>query len=138
MREAIGEIHRDVPAGSTLFVDYSTRPELEYYLAKNDPQVDALHRRPTTEWLGGYRVVVPEDFLWSFKPSEVLAQINESANALHLSSGEPVWIFSTGWLEPSPLRRLSPALVSSEKEFGHTSLIRTTCYGGNESGRLAC
>ncbi len=138
MREAVRDIHRDIPAGSTLFVDYSTRAELEYYLAKNDPQLDALHGRPTVEWLGGYRVVVPENYLWSFKSGEVLPQMNKAAGVLHLSSSQPLWIFWTGWVEASLVSGLSPGLVSSAKEFGHTSLIRTTCYGGYGIERLVC
>jgi hypothetical protein len=121
--EAIQYVHQMIPVGSTLFVDGSTRAELEYYLARNDQELDAARTKPMAEWLGGYRVVVPKHFVWLFLPDEVFEQVNESAQALHVPSGDSLWIFSTAW-GPSLASRLPHGMDCEVKEFGRTSVIK--------------
>lgn len=125
MTAAIEYVERMVPRGSQLFVDYETRQVLRYYLARDDKSLDIL--RPTEESeqrLGGYDVVVPRKYVWEFLPDEALEQASDSARALGMPAGNPLWLVSTAWLHPSLASRLPSGGDCDVKDFGRISIIR--------------
>ena len=127
MTAAIEYVKRMIPRGAALFVDYETREVLRYYLARNDKSLDTLHYKGgAQEWFGGYRVVVPRKYVWAFPADDVLEQVNESARALGAPPGDPLWIVSSAWLEPSLASRLPAGADRNSKEFGRISVIQTS------------
>src|SRR5208282_2875111 len=125
MTAAIEYIGRTVPRGAPLFVDYETRQVLRYYLARNDTSLDTLRSKAGVEdWLGGYRVVLPRKYVWAFAADEMLGQVNESARKLGVPLGDPLWIISAAWFEPSLASRLPAGGDRDVKEFGRISVIR--------------
>jgi uncharacterized membrane protein len=129
MTAAIEYIGRIVPRGAPLFVDWETMQVLRYYLTRNDTSLDTLRSEAGSEAgveerLGGYRVVVPRETMWAFRPDEALEQVNESARALGVPPGDPLWVVSAAWLEPSLASRLPPGGGRDVKEFGRISVIR--------------
>ena len=127
MTSAVEYIRRTIPPGTPLFVDYETRKLLKFYLASNDNRLDTLRfRDQVEEQLGGYRVVVPKEYVWAFRPDKVLGQVAESGWRLGIRTGDPFWIVSVAWLEPSLASRL-PAMGNCEvKEFGRISVIKAS------------
>ncbi len=125
MTAAIEYVKATVPQGTPLFVDYETRDELRYYLTRNDTNLDTVRfNAGVEERLGGYRVVVPRGYVWSFRSNEVLKQVTESARALGVPGGDPLWVVSTSWTEP-PLASRPPAGGDRQvKEFGRISVIK--------------
>jgi glucuronoarabinoxylan endo-1,4-beta-xylanase len=127
MNAAIEYIKRMIPPGSPLFVDHETREVLRYYLRRNDKGVDNVRvKAGVEERVGGYRVVVPMRYVWAFHPDEALEQAAESARALGVPPGEPVWVVSASWLEPSLASRLPVEDNRDVKEFGRISVIRVS------------
>jgi hypothetical protein len=138
MTAAIEYVGRMVPRGSPLFVDYKTREVLRYYLARNDTTLDTLRSEAgVEELLGGYRVVGvvkrmpsltrdpnPSPIVWAFRPDEALEQVTESAGALGVPPGDPLWVVSAAWSEPSLASRLPAGGDRDVKEFGRISVIR--------------
>jgi len=126
MTAAIEYVRRTVPLGAPLFVDYQTLEILKYYLARDDTSFDALHPRAGAEkWLGGYRVVMPSEHVYTFRPDEVLGELSESAQALGAPPDDPWWVVSVAWFQPSLASRLSAGRDRDAKEFGRVSVIKT-------------
>jgi hypothetical protein len=125
MTAAIEYVNRTVPRGARLFVDNETLVVLRYYLARNETSLDTVrYEAGVEEPLGGYRVVVTRKSLWAFRPDEALEQVTESARALGVPPGDPLWVVSVAWLAP-PLASQIPAGGNRDvKEFGHISVIR--------------
>jgi dolichyl-phosphate-mannose-protein mannosyltransferase len=139
MTAAIEYIGRMIPRGSPVFVDYKTREVLRYYLARNEPRDTLRPEAVVEEQLGGYCVVGlvsrmpsltrdphPSPIVWAFRPDEALQQITESARALGVPSGDPLWIVSVAWSEPSLASRLPARGDRDFKEFGRISVIRVS------------
>jgi len=126
MTAAIEYIDRTVPRGSPLFVDDDTRDVLRYYLARNDTRLDTLRSEAgDEESLGGYRVVVPRmASMMPFRPDEVVEQVTASARSLGVPPGDPLWVVSAAWKEPSLASRLPAGGDHNVKEFGRISVIR--------------
>lgn len=135
---AIAYVHQMVPQGSPLFVDSDTREVLEYYLARNDPSLDVFRsEEQVEERLGGYRVVVvvaPQipsliqdprlaTMDLAVQPETALQQIAESARALGVPEGNPLWAFSIAWKEPALASRLPARGNYTVKEFGSISVV---------------
>jgi hypothetical protein len=76
------------------------------------------------EWLGGYRVVIPRTPSLVFHPAEVVEEVTESARALGVPPGDPLWVVSAAWKEPSLASRLPAGRDRDVKEFGQISVIR--------------
>ncbi|MGA8151714.1 MAG: glycosyltransferase family 39 protein [Terriglobales bacterium] len=130
MTAAIEYIRRMIPPGTPVFVDYETRHVLRYYLARNDPRLDTLlPNSEVEESLGGYRVVIPKEYVWAFRPNDVLEQVNESAGALGVAPGSPLWIITTAWLDPSLASRLPMGGDLDAEEFGRISVIKALRWG---------
>jgi hypothetical protein len=129
MTAAIAYVDRMVPPGGPLFVDYETRDVLRYYLSRNDTKLDPFRSETGVEdRLGGYRVVKPINHAYEFGPDDVLEQVTESARALGVPPGDPLWVVSVAWWEPSLASRL-PAGGGPEidaKEFGRISVIKVS------------
>jgi len=125
MAAAITYVDQTVPYESPLFVDYETREVLRYYLTRNDTSMDILRSNVVVEeQQGRYRVVVPQKYVWAFRPNEALEQVNESARALDVPSGDSLWVFSAAWYS-APLASRLPADEAREgKEFGLISVIK--------------
>ncbi len=128
MAEALDYLHRTVPQGSPLFVDYDTRDVLSYYLARNDTSLDTLRSKAMAEEnLGGYRVVVPRLRATAFRPDNALEKTAESARASGVPPGDPLWVASVTWPWIPSLASSLPAggggAVDS-KEFGQISVIK--------------
>ncbi len=127
MNAAIEYVDRMIPRGAPLFVDHETREVLRYYLTRNDTSFGTSRSKAgVEEWLGGYRVVVPIKYVWAFRPDEVLEQVHESARTLGVPPSDPLWVFSTPWLEPSLASRLPVEENRDVKEFGRISLIKAS------------
>jgi hypothetical protein len=127
MTAAIDYLDRTVPHGALLFVDVQTCLVLRYYFARNDKsldRLDSLRYDPSGERIGGYLVVAPRRDVWAFNPNEALAQVNESAQALGVPPGDPLWLVSAAWLDPSLASRLPARLCRDAKEFGRISVIK--------------
>jgi hypothetical protein len=125
MTAAIEYVDRKVPRGSLLFVDEETRWVLRYYLARNDTSLDILGSETgVKERLGGYVVVVPRMYVWAFRPDEALEQVTESARALGVPPGDPLWVVSSACLAPPLASQLPAGGDRDVKEFGHISVIR--------------
>jgi hypothetical protein len=139
MTAAIEYVGRMAPRGSPLFVDSDTREILEYYLARNDKSLDALRSGANVEEpLGGYRVVVSvvsrtpsilqdpklatPDF--AFLPDASLEQVAESARALGVPSGDPLWLISVAWKEPPLASQLPTKADQQVKAFGEITVVR--------------
>ncbi len=126
MTAAIGYVDRMVPQGSPLFVDEETYFVLRYYLARNDTSLDISRSEGGVgERFGGYRVVLvlPRKEVWAFRPDEMVEQVAESARALGVPPGDPLWVFSLAWFDPPLASRLPATGVRDAKEFGHISVI---------------
>jgi hypothetical protein len=125
MTAAIEYLRRTVPRGTPLFVDYYTRLLLTYYLGRDDPSLDTLNtlrsKPGVEECIGGYGVVEPRKFVWTFSPDTVLGQVAESARGLGVPSGDPLWVMSAAGLDSSPASRLWVG-----KEFGRVSVIKVS------------
>jgi hypothetical protein len=67
---------------------------------------------------------MPRRFVWAFNPNEALAQVNESAQALGVPLGDPLWIVSTAWTDPPLASRLPAGLRRDAEEFGRISVIK--------------
>jgi hypothetical protein len=95
MWQAVECLHRSVPSGGLLFVDYMTSVELGYYLAKDEihrfdePQGDFLEYR-----YGGYRVVSPR--LWMFSAAIFAVEFDRLRRVYRLSPREPVPVVRAG------------------------------------------
>ncbi len=127
MTAAIEYVGRMVPPGAPLFVDYQTRQLLRYYLARNNTTLDALRSKEgVEEQLGSYRVVVPKQYVWAFRPDEVLEQVTDSARTLGMPPSDPLWVFSAAWGEPSLGSRLPTEGNREVKEFGRISVIKAS------------
>jgi len=127
MNAAIEYVGRMIPRGAPLFVDHETRVVLRYYLSRNDTSLDTLRSEGgVEERLGGYRVVVPIRHVWAFRPDEALEQVTESARALGVPPGDPLWVVSASWLEPSLASRLPVEEDRDVKEFGRISVIKAS------------
>jgi hypothetical protein len=139
MTAAIEYIGRMIPRGSPVFVDYKTREVLRYYLARNEPRDTLRPEAVVEEQLGGYCVVGlvsrmpsltrdphPSPIVWAFRPDEALQQITESARALGVPSGDPLWIVSAAWSELSLASRLPARGDRDFKEFGRIGVIRVS------------
>jgi hypothetical protein len=130
MTSAIEIVSRMIPNRATLFVDEETRNVLSYYLTRNDKSLDTWPPhwggtlRDAEGRSGGYCFVVPRKDLWAFRPEQALEQVNESAQALGVPSGEPLWIVSVAWLEPSLASRIPPGQNRDIWEFGRISIIK--------------
>jgi 4-amino-4-deoxy-L-arabinose transferase-like glycosyltransferase len=125
MRAAIVYVHGMVPRGSPLFVDDETRLVLRYYLAANYASLDTSRSRTgIEEQLGGYRVVVPKKFTWAFRPNEVIEQVTDSARAMSVPAGDPLWCVSDAWQDPSLASRLPAGRYRDVKEFGRITVIK--------------
>ncbi len=125
MTAAIKYLRQMVPPGAGLFVDYETRFQLRYYFTRNDASFDILRTgTEVEEQLGGYRVVVPKKFVWDFDPGEALEQAAESARASGVPPGDPLWVFSVAWGDPSLGAQLTPGADHEVKDFGRISVIR--------------
>lgn len=127
MTAAVEYIGRMVPQGMPLFVDYETRQILTYYLAGNDRSLDILRSKERAEeQLGGNRVVVPKEYVWAFHPDEVLEQVADSARTQGVPPGDPLWMLSVAWLEPSLASRLPVVGNREVREFGRISVIKVS------------
>jgi Dolichyl-phosphate-mannose-protein mannosyltransferase len=127
MTAAIDYINQTIPRGSALFTDEMSRDVLRYYLARNDKSLVSLNSAAgVEESLGGFRVVVPgTPPVTDFRGAEVLKQITDSARALAVPPGEPLWIVSVAWKEPPLAQRLPSGQDHDGKEFGEISVIRS-------------
>jgi hypothetical protein len=130
MTAAIEYLRQAVPQGAPLFVDYDTRDVLSYYLARNDASLDALRsKRVIEENIGGYRVVIPRIHSTAFRPDNALDEVAESARALGVPPGDPLWVVSTTWVWiPSLASRLPTEgyRAIDAKEFGRISVIKVS------------
>jgi len=125
MSSAIEYIGQMVPRGSRLFVDSETHSVLRYYLERSDTHLSSTgFQAGVKEWPGGYLLVEPENRVWAFQADKVLEQVNESARLLRMASEEPLWVFSSAWLEPSLASKLRTRGNFDAKEFGLISVIR--------------
>jgi hypothetical protein len=126
MTATIEYVGRMVPQGSRLFVDEETRDVLRYYLARNDTRSDTLRSEAgVEEGIGRYRVVVPRmPSAMAFRPAEVVQQVTESARALGIPPGDPLWVVSAHWKEPSLASELPAGGDLDVKEFGRITVIR--------------
>jgi len=80
--------------------------------------LDSFRSKEVEEWLGGYRVVVPKKWLWAFSPDDAIEQVDESARAVGVPPGDPIWVFSNAWVEESLASPLSNQRDRDTKEFG--------------------
>jgi hypothetical protein len=114
------------PPGAPLFTDYDTRAVLRYYFTRNDRSFDRLIRlnAPGEEQLGRYRVVVPQDAGWNFRPDEVLQQVAQSAQVSGVPPCEPLRIVSLAWWAPSLAAQLPLNDHRQAKEFGLISVMK--------------
>ncbi len=126
MTATIDYVGRMVPRGAPLFADDMTRDVLRYYLARNDTTLDTLRSEEGgEEWLGGYRIVIPRGgSVIAFRPANVVEEVTESARALGVPPGDPLWVVSAAWKEPSLASRLPAVRDRDVKEFGQISVIR--------------
>jgi len=124
MTAAAHYLVRTIPHGAPLFVDGQTHPVLRYYLGRNDPSLGSLRYDPSGERIGGYLVVPPRRYVWAFSPKEVLAQVNDSAQALGVPPRDPLWIVSAAWTDPPLASRLPAGGRRDGKEFGRISVIK--------------
>jgi hypothetical protein len=127
MTSAIEYLRRTITPGTPLLVDIETRETLEYYLAKNDKDLEISAKRGVEEWLGGYRVVTPRELVWAFRATELPSQAANSAQELGLHPGDPFWVVSASWLDEPLASRLSTQRKCAAKEFGRISVIETGC-----------
>ncbi len=127
MTSAIDYLRRTVPQATPLFVDGSTRFEFAYYLSRNDPSVNTLMFQSGVEvnLFGGWRVVTPRGEIWAFDPSEVFDQADQLARGVGLLPGDPVWIVSVDWANPSFVSQLPARSDYDVKKFGLVSAIQT-------------
>jgi hypothetical protein len=99
---------------------------LRYYLARNDTNLDRLHLESAgEELLGGYRVVVAGEWVRGFQADTVLEYVNDSARVLGVPPGDPMWVVSVAWWQPSLASRLSVVGDPDVREFGRISVIKT-------------
>jgi hypothetical protein len=131
MTAAIEFVDRTVPRGAPLFADYETLYVLKYYLARDDTNQGAL-RSEKEERLGGYRIVTPREWVWAFRPNEVLDQVNESAQAIGVRPGDPLWVISAAWTEPSLASRLASGQNRESREFGRISVIKIITWNQSQ------
>ena len=125
MTAAMEYVKQTIPPGATIYVDYETRQVLRYHLARNNWFPRTLQSGPAREqWYGGYRVVVPQENVWVFRPDEVLAQATETARETGAQSGDPLWVVSVAWADPLFASRLPAGQSPDVKEFGMISVIR--------------
>ena len=128
MTETIDYLGRTVPRGEPLFVDDVTLDDLRYYLARNDTRLDEWSSSAgVEERLDGYLVVVPRmRSQIAFRPVEMVEDVTDSARALGLPPGDPLWVVCAAWKEPSLGSRLPLGADHEVKEFGRISVIRVT------------
>ncbi len=125
MTAAIDYVGRMVPRGTPLFADDMTRDVLRYYLARNDTALDVVRpEEGVEEWLGGYHIVIPRTPSLDFLPAEVIEEVKETAPAVGVPPGDPLWVMSVAWKEPSLASRLPAGADHDAREFGHISVIR--------------
>jgi Dolichyl-phosphate-mannose-protein mannosyltransferase len=126
MTETIDYLGRTVPRGEPLFVDDVTLDDLRYYLARNETRLDTWNSNAgVEERLDGYLVVVPRMHSQiAFLPAEMVEEVTDSARALGLPPGDPLWVVSAAWKEPSLGSRLPVGADREVKEFGRISVIR--------------
>ena len=103
MNSALRLLENRVPAGAPLFVDEATRLELSYYLGRNNASLDALNRSMDNgEILEGHRIITPPGYVWALPNKQPLVLPCQSAQALGVPHGDPIWIVKVEW----PLRAL--------------------------------
>jgi uncharacterized membrane protein len=125
MTAAMQYVKQTIPPGAPIFVDYETRQVLRYYLARDESFPGTLQTWHDPErWYGGYRVIVPAEYLWIFRPDEVLDRANQSARALGAPPSDPLWVVSVAWADPSFASRLPSGQDRDLKQFGMISVIR--------------
>lgn len=125
MTAEMAYVKQTVPAGTPIFVDYETRQVLRYYLARYQSFPGTLQtRRVTEQRYGAYRVVAPAEYVWIFRPDQVLDQATKSARAIGAQPGNPLWVVSVAWADPSFASRLPATQVHDLKEFGMVSVIK--------------
>jgi hypothetical protein len=121
MVAAIDYIHRAIPPGAPILVDIETRETLEYYLGKGDKNLDASASRSAQEYLGGYRVMTPREYVWAFRVEELPARIAELEQEHQFQ--DPISIVSVSWFQEPLASRLPKQPGFSAKEFGRISVI---------------
>jgi hypothetical protein len=129
MTAAIKYVRETVPFGQALFVDKETLFVLGYYLAPKGTNLDLFHLKKEDEVrLGGYRIIKTINSGWAFNPDELLQQVSQSARASRLPPGDPLWVFSVAWEEPSLASRLPRSVDRRGKEFGRISVFQVPPY----------
>jgi hypothetical protein len=96
MSQAVNHIHRSIPAGKIVFVDYQTSVLLGYYLGKN--QLTRFDQPPGEFWefpYGGYRIIAARH--WLFNVESFGVELKRLSDVYNLPPGEMVWIISAGW-----------------------------------------
>jgi hypothetical protein len=122
MVAAIEYIRRAIPPGAPILVDVETRETLEYYLGKDDKNLDSFAKRSTEEeYLGGYRVLTPRDYEWAFRVEELPARIAELEQEHQFQ--DPIRIVSVSWFQEPLASRLPKQPGFSAKEFGRISVV---------------
>ena len=119
MTAAIDYVGRMVPRGTPLFADDMTRDVLRYYLARNDTALDVVRpEEGVEEWLGGYHIVIPRTPSLDFLPAEVIEEVKETAPAVGVPPGDPLWVMSVAWKEPSLARGFPPERITTLENSG--------------------
>lgn len=133
MARMIEFMHRTIPQGTPLFVDYGTRDVLSYYLARDDKSLDTLRAESSVEErFGGYIIVVPRIRATSFQPDQALAEVVDSAHALGVPPENSLWMISVPWVWSPALASQLPAEGDGSvesKEFGRISVIKVSAWG---------
>jgi hypothetical protein len=122
MVAAIDYIHRAIPPEAPILVDVETRETLEYYLGKDDKNLDASAKRSAEEYLGGYRVLMPREYEWAFRVDGLPTRIAELEQEHRVFQGPP-WIVSVSWFQEPLASRLPKQLDFPAKEFGRISVV---------------
>jgi 4-amino-4-deoxy-L-arabinose transferase-like glycosyltransferase len=134
MQAALAFMHSSIPKGSPLFVDFSSRDVLFYYLGRNDKDLDTFRAiPPNQERVGDYDLVIPGLHSMNFEAREVLAQVAASAGTLNIPAKNPLWIFAVSWMWTPPLADQLPAtkqFTVEGKDFGRISLIKVSDWYG--------
>jgi hypothetical protein len=121
MVAAIDYVHHAIPPGALILVDHETRETLEYYLGRDDKNLDASAKRSDELYLGGYRVVMPREYEWAFQVDKLPARIAELEQELRPVQG-PLWIVSASWFQ-EPLASRLPKQLFAAREFGRISVV---------------
>lgn len=125
LEAAINFVRNEVPPEQPVFVDFQTLRILDHWFRRSGPAEWSQPSPKVREVRIAGRRYLQANGIWAFRAGDLLPQLVPAALALGYRRGQPLWVLSVDWDNPTPFTEATPPqFITRQLVFGTIRVVQ--------------